>query len=98
MTTFRDSNGNAVAVPCADNPEAWFPARQRGRNGDEADRIYAEQVDALKAICARCPAKEPCLKEALRFDDDGFRAGLTAEERRALDDRSLTLAELAGVA
>lgn len=95
--TFRDSNGNAVPVACTDDPEAWFPVRPRGKNANVADWIYDEQVDMLKAICAACPVTEACLKEALRWDDDGFRAGLTAEERRALDDRTLTLSELAGL-
>lgn len=87
MTTFRDVNGNAVPVACTDDPEAWFPARPRGKNANVADRIYDEQVDTLKAICARCPVTEPCLTEALRWDDDGFRAGLTAEERRGIRKR-----------
>lgn len=87
MTTFSDVNGNAVPVACTDDPEAWFPVRPRGKNANVADWIHDEQVDMLKAICARCPVTEACLKEALRWDDDGFRAGLTAEERREIRKR-----------
>ncbi len=87
MIAFRDSNGNAVPVACIDDPEAWFPARPRGKNANVADPIYDAQVDALKAICARCPVTEACLTEALRWDDDGFRAGLTAEQRREIRQR-----------
>lgn len=88
MTTFRDSNGNAVPVACADDPEAWFPAEgQRGKRADVAAELYARQVDALKAICAACPVRDACLREALRWDDEGFRAGLTAGERRTIRKR-----------
>ena len=100
MTTFRDSNGNAVPVACADDPEAWFPtAGPQGRPGkqnDQAARDHAMHIAYLRSICSTCSVKDACLEEALRWDDDGFRGGLTAEEREALNDRSLTLAELAG--
>lgn len=89
--TFRDSNGNAVPVACADDPEAWFPtAGPQGRPGKHTEasaRDHALHVAYLRSVCASCPVKEPCLKEALRWDDDGFRGGLTAEERRAIRER-----------
>jgi len=91
MTTFRDSNGNAVPVACADDPEAWFPtAGPQGRPGKHTEasaRDHALHVAYLRSVCASCPVKEPCLKEALRWDDDGFRGGLTEAERAQIRGR-----------
>jgi predicted RecB family nuclease len=79
------------------DPEMWFEATpgRRASNRDRED--HAASVLLMRAICAGCPVSEPCLEEALRHDDAGFRGGLTADERRALDDRTLTLSELAGL-
>lgn len=89
MTTFRDSSGNAVHVPCADDPEAWFPtAGPQGRKqSDQAARDHALHIAYLRSVCAACPVREPCLTDALRWDDEGFRAGLTEEERRGIRKR-----------
>jgi hypothetical protein len=39
---------------CFEHPEVnWFPSRHAGNDGIEA-----------KAICARCPVREPCLDYA----------------------------------
>ncbi len=89
--SFRDSNGNAVPVACTADPEAWFPtAGPQGRPGgqnDQAARDHALHIAYLRTVCAACPAKEPCLTDALRWDDEGFRAGLTEEERRDVRKR-----------
>lgn len=47
----------------------WFPGR-----GDRLDR--------LRAICAACPALEPCQADALARNDVGFQGGLSERERR----------------
>ncbi len=89
MSTFHDRDGNAVRVPCADtDPEEFFLGEGRpGKRADASAREHAEHLAHLRALCVACPVTQACLKEALRWDDDGFRGGLTAEERRAIRER-----------
>lgn len=47
-----------------------------------AKRIKREA--SAKVVCAKCPVKAPCIQEALKYNDDGVRGGLTAAERRRL--------------
>ncbi|MBA2625309.1 MAG: WhiB family transcriptional regulator [Acidimicrobiia bacterium] len=43
------------------------------------------QIEAAKAVCRRCPVREPCLAFALRTRQDaGVWGGHTEEERRTL--------------
>ena len=43
------------------------------------------QIEAAKAVCLRCPVREPCLDFALRTRQDaGVWGGRTEEERRTL--------------
>jgi hypothetical protein len=92
MSDWRDS-----ARCIGTDPEQWFVATpgQRASNRDRED--HAASVLLMRAICAACPVIAPCLEEALRLNAEGFWGGLTADERRALDDRTLTLSELAGL-
>ena len=54
----------------------------------DVDMLDNEQVDAAKAVCARCPVTEKCLAFALRVppkdDTVGVWGGLTAAERKEL--------------
>lgn len=46
---------------------------------------YANYLPFMRKICASCPVKEQCLNDTLLYSDEyGFRAGLTAKERRVL--------------
>ena len=63
---------------CKDeDPELFFPVGNTGP--------AASQIEAAKAVCARCPVKVPCLDWAMQtVQDSGVWGGLTEEERRAL--------------
>lgn len=54
----------------------WFP-----------ERLDADAIAPLRAICDHCPVWWPCIQEALRVEIDcrfGFRAGFTPDERADL--------------
>ena len=63
---------------CTDeDPELFFPIGTTGP--------AASQIDAAKAVCARCPVRLECLEWAmLTAQDSGVWGGLSEEERRAL--------------
>jgi WhiB family redox-sensing transcriptional regulator len=62
---------------CRDeDPELFFPISHGGPG--------RAQVDAAKAICARCPVRAECLTFALRTDSVGIVGGTTEDERRAM--------------
>lgn len=67
---------------CRDeDPELFFPTGTTGP--------ALQQIDAAKAICARCPVLSECLAFALETGQDyGIWGGLTPEERRALRRRN----------
>jgi WhiB family redox-sensing transcriptional regulator len=44
-----------------------------------------EEAEAAKAVCTRCPVREPCLEFALQTNQQaGIWGGTTEEERRAV--------------
>jgi len=54
------------------DPQVFHPAEE-----DEAG------ADAAKAICERCPVREPCMEFAISTrEKEGVWGGLTARERR----------------
>lgn len=59
------------------NPDAWFP--ERGANGNMEARL------ALR-VCADCPVKDLCLKEALAQGPycEGIWGGTTQRQRRKM--------------
>lgn len=60
-----------------DNPDRWFPAS--GMNQ------YSEALAETKAICRRCPVKNPCLEWALKSKEPhGIFGGATPYERESL--------------
>lgn len=67
---------------CRDeDPELFFPISEIGPS--------ARQTAEAKAVCARCPAREPCLRYALDNGlDHGIFGGTTERERRDLVRRS----------
>lgn len=68
------------AVPCRRDPELFFS--QRGDAGHPA--AVQLRIDEAKAICARCPLKDPCLAYAITFDVEGTWGGSTLKERNRL--------------
>lgn len=66
---------------CRDqDPELFFPISAKGPG--------AAQAAEAKAVCARCPVREPCLAYALATDQGaGIWGGLTEDERRSLRRR-----------
>lgn len=64
-------------MPIADWVGAWFPKRGSNTLAD------------LRAICANCPALEPCRADAMSRNDEGFQAGLTQRERQRQRRRPL---------
>jgi WhiB family transcriptional regulator, redox-sensing transcriptional regulator len=67
---------------CRDeDPELFFPISEVGPG--------ARQAAQAKAVCARCPVREQCLRYALDNGlDDGIFGGTTERERRALTRRT----------
>jgi len=67
---------------CRDeDPELFFPISEVGPG--------ARQTAEAKAVCARCPVREQCLRHALDNGlNDGIFGGTTERERRALTRRT----------
>lgn len=66
--TFPDLPG-ALCKSTSD-PELFFPG-----HGNRA------AADRAKAICAACPARVPCLKWGVQYEQDGVWGGTTPRER-----------------
>jgi WhiB family redox-sensing transcriptional regulator len=68
---------------CLDaDPELFFPTGNTGS--------VLEQIDQAKAVCHRCEVVEPCLTWAIESGQDaGVWGALSAEERRALEQRTV---------
>lgn len=63
------------------DPELFFPIG--------AGSLTIDQVQAAKAVCARCPVADPCLDESLRTGQGhGVWGGTTPEERRLIRRRA----------
>jgi WhiB family transcriptional regulator, redox-sensing transcriptional regulator len=77
-TTHTDWRHRAA---CRDeDPELFFPLSDVGPG--------ARQAAEAKAVCARCPVREQCLRYALENGlDHGVFGGTTERERRALTRR-----------
>ncbi|MEY7974345.1 WhiB family transcriptional regulator [Saccharomonospora xinjiangensis] len=67
---------------CRDeDPELFFPVSDMGPG--------AQQTARAKAVCARCPVRDHCLRYALENGlDHGIFGGLTERERRDLVHRN----------
>jgi len=66
------------------DPELFFPTGRTSRGGP----AY-EQAQRAKSVCARCPAIQACLQEALENGEQfGIWGGLTEDERRAMQRRN----------
>jgi len=63
---------------CRDtDPDLFFPVGTTGP--------AIAQIEAAKAVCNACPAKNPCLEFALATNQDsGIWGGTSEEERRKL--------------
>ena len=78
-TTHTDWRHRAA---CRDeDPELFFPISETGP--------AARQATEAKAVCARCPVREQCLRYALDNGlDHGVFGGTTERERRAVTRRT----------
>ncbi|WP_046731437.1 WhiB family transcriptional regulator [Streptomyces humi] len=67
---------------CRDvDPDLFFPVGTAG--------LTLVQIDEAKAVCARCPVRERCLRWALDVGQvEGVWGGTTESERRATRRRS----------
>jgi len=67
-----------VVASCRDtDPDLFFPVGSTGP--------AIEQIDAAKAVCRACPAREPCLEYAIITNQDsGVWGGTSEDERRKL--------------
>ena len=63
------ASARALGIP----PSAWTPESE----ADEVPRMLA-------AICETCPVWSACLREAIRMNDVGYRAGTTTGQRRRM--------------
>jgi WhiB family transcriptional regulator, redox-sensing transcriptional regulator len=85
-------SGSETALPAAwqysaacrnVDPELFFPIGRTGRAAAEARKA--------KAICARCPVRQPCLTYALATHEAyGIWGGYDEDERRVLHSRQRT--------
>ncbi|MGK3940061.1 WhiB family transcriptional regulator [Streptomyces caeruleatus] len=63
------------------DPDLFFPIGTVG--------LALVQIDEAKAVCARCPVREQCLRWALDAGQvEGIWSGTTESERRATRRRS----------
>ena len=79
MTAQRTEETWQLKAACR-GPQAvvFFPPTQFERKDERAER-----EDRAKAICARCPVREPCLDYALRIrEQHGIWGGLNEIERK----------------
>jgi WhiB family redox-sensing transcriptional regulator len=76
------------AVCRGEDPELFFPLGSAGP--------ALAQIVAAKAVCARCPVREECLRFAMRTGQGyGIWGGLTEDERRNLRRRAWAAARAA---
>jgi hypothetical protein len=79
--------------PCkGTSPYLWFGPPESDEPGGcvESEARREWRGGRVRAICRSCPFQSPCLEAELALlprDMWGFRAGLTAEERRDLRER-----------
>lgn len=74
----RDDSWNRSAACRGMATSMFFPEVVLPELGCADPAVVAE----AKAVCARCPVREPCLSVGLR-EEHGIWGGLTAGERRA---------------
>ncbi len=71
-------------------PTWWAQAQCRGQGvtlffgleGAETVTARRRREQEAKTVCAFCAVKVDCLADALKFNDDGVRGGLTRYERQ----------------
>lgn len=83
--TFPHLPGALCAI--TGDPGLFFP-----RHGDRA------AANQAKAICAACPSRLPCLKWALKYEDEGVWGCTTPRERRQLRRNARSAKEKASAA
>lgn len=88
-----DEGGWRSRAACrGEDPELFFPV-------GSSEPAALAQIAGAKAICARCPVREACLRFALYTGQDyGIWGGLTEDERRRLQrrERAAALRQAAG--
>lgn len=83
LLEFALEPGPAFPEPplCAQaDPEIWFPSHRATPNS-----IDRNNINAAKAICAKCPLATACLEWAIEHNEEhGIWGGLTYYERKRL--------------
>lgn len=81
MDMVQEASGTVwqdLAACLTEDPDLFFPASTR------EEGAALRQIEAAKAVCARCPVVEECLREALDNDEQGVWGGLSEGERLTL--------------
>lgn len=83
-----------VSLACSPRPgRGDWRDRARCKSPGVAELFFADTPEDRRAaarLCRQCPVRVSCLLEELRFpssEQNGFRGGLTAEDRRKLLQR-----------
>ncbi len=83
----RDQTWRGHAACRGADPELFFPAPPpacRGKAVREALALAEVSTREAKAICARCPVRVECVRDAMESGEQGILGGLTDAEREAL--------------
>lgn len=70
------------------DPDWWFPAQHKP----------GEERDIARAICQRCPVKEPCLDWAVKLPElHGIWGGLSVKQRRSITGMRISMCPVCGI-
>jgi WhiB family transcriptional regulator, redox-sensing transcriptional regulator len=81
MVSTQPTEASATWMPRSacqgEDPEIFFPMAA-------ATVPALGQISAAKAVCSRCPVRQPCLRYAMATIQDGIWGGTTTDERSGL--------------
>lgn len=85
-TLYVDQSACGQAVREGVDADLWYGEDlQQAELGRDYDGGRSRRIKLAKGICAQCPVRQQCLKDALDRDDQwGIWGGLTVYERKRL--------------